>query len=114
MDEKNYTFQATSEMPYAAKSANGYELESNDRTMRLVIHKRTFFDTEQNVQLAKIEAVCLVKEGNGWVRCNGATQANSEQEIFERLRRNEGFTKAIREYEEYCLFRNCDKAAISE
>lgn len=90
-------FGANTEMPYAAKIANGYELESNDRLMRIVVHKRTFFVSESDVQLDKIEAACLVKEGNGWVRCDGVSQANSEREFIERLSRNERFSKAIRE-----------------
>lgn len=111
-NERHYMFGANTEMPYAAKIANGYELESNDRLMRIVVYKRTFFVSESNVQLDKIEAACLVKEDDGWVQCDGVTQANSEREIIERLSRNEGFTNAIREYEENCLFGNRGNASI--
>lgn len=111
-NERHYMFGANTEMPYACKIADGYELESNDRLMRIVVHKRTFFVSESNVQLDKIEAACLVKEGDGWVRCDGVSQANSEQEIIERLRKNEGFTKAIQEYEKNCLLENRDSESI--
>lgn len=106
MDEKNYTFQATSEMPYAAKSANGYELESNDRTMRIVIQKRTYFDVDQNIQLDRAEAIYLIKVDKGWQRADGNFCANSMKEIIERLGKNERFTKALRELQNQTVSNN--------
>lgn len=106
MDEKNYTFQATSEMPYAAKLANGYELESNDRSMRIVIQKRTYFDVDQNIQLDRAEANYLVKVDKGWQRADGSFYANSMKEIIERLSKNERFTKALRDLQNQTVSKN--------
>jgi hypothetical protein len=106
MDEKNYAFGATSEMPYAAKLANGYELESNDRSMRIVIQKRTYFDVDQNIQLDRAEANYLVKVDKGWQRADGSFYANSMKEIIERLSKNERFTKALGDLQNQTVSKN--------
>lgn len=100
MEDKNFIIEAHGEVPYALRINEGYELVSNDRTMRLSIGKVSYSDNETGQQGSKFMVKCYVREDNGWIKTSEETSATTITDYVRLLNKSLQFTKAVKEYRE--------------
>lgn len=100
MEGKKFIIEAHGEAPYALRINEGYELVSNDRTMRLVIGKVFYADDETDQQGSIFRVKCFIREDSGWVKTNENSATKTITDYVRLLNKSLQFTKAVKEYRE--------------
>lgn len=100
MEDKNFIIEVHGEVPYALRINEGYELVSNDRTMRLSIGKVSYSDNETGQQDSMFRVKCYIREDNGWIKTSEETSATTITDYVRLLNKSLQFTKAVKEYRE--------------
>lgn len=95
---KKYIIEAEGEMPFAMRIEDGYELLSNARDMKFLIKKQQIVDLEREINKTHFAVVCLVREGNGWVKGDNSTFVLRITDFVKQINISPYFTKAVGEY----------------
>lgn len=99
-NDKKFIIQTEGEMPFVQKIKGGYELFSNDRTMRFVIKKQIVFNAENNTSSTHFAVFCFVKDGTGWAQGDNSSVSYSITDFVKSINISPYFTKAVAEYRE--------------
>lgn len=100
IEEKKFIIEAKGEVPFAQRTADGYELFNNDRTMKFCIKKQIYVDTEKDIQKSFLAVYCFVKEKDNWIEGDNYHQAETITSFVKQLNISLYFTNAINEYRE--------------
>ena len=98
--DKKFVTEAKGEIPLAQRTADGYELFNNDRTMKFCIKKQVYVNTEEGVQRSFFAVYCFVKEKENWLQGDNYHQAETVTSFVKQLNISPYFTKAVNEYRE--------------
>ena len=100
MEDKKFIIEAHGEAPYALRINEGYELVSNDRTMRLLIGKVSYTDDNTGQQGSIFRVACFVREDGGWIKTSEESLTKTITDYVKQLNKSLQFTKAVKEYRE--------------
>lgn len=99
-NDREFKIEAKGELPFASRIPEGYELISNDRTMKFIIAKKQARNMEQNVEKTYFSVDCFVREGHNWVKGNNGSMERSITDFVKKINVSPRFTKAVDEYRE--------------
>lgn len=97
-NDREFKIEAKGELPFASRIPEGYELISNDRTMKFIIAKKQARNMEQNVEKTYFSVECFVREGRNWVKGNNDSMERSITDFVKKINVSPRFTKAVNEY----------------
>lgn len=97
-NDREFKIEAKGELPFASRIPEGYELISNDRTMKFVLAKKQARDMVQNVEKTYFSVDCFVREEHNWVKGDNGSMERSITDFVKKLDISPRFTKAIDEY----------------
>ena len=78
--------------------ADGYEVLSNDSTIKIVLHKVTVMDGAMDSTFYSTRM--WIDEGNGWLSVGNTQNYRTKEEFIGKIRESEDFTQAARDYED--------------
>lgn len=99
-NDREFKIEANVELPFASRIPEGYELISNDRTMKFIIAKKQARNMEQNVEKTYFSVECFVREGRNWVKGDNGSMERSITDFVKKINVSPRFTKAVNEYRE--------------
>lgn len=100
MDNKEYFIKTNDPNTFYIRRKDGCELWSNDRKLHIFITKKSYFNSERNIQQEVLVAECWMLYIGGWERGDNTTTINSIDEYIKELDVSPYFTEAIKEYYE--------------
>ena len=77
--------------------SDGYEMISNDATIKIVLSKITVMDG--SMESGFYSTKLWIKEDDGWIKVSDTSNYPTKEKFIEKMYESEDFTQAMRDYE---------------